>query len=101
MSTLLNAKSGNSKAKKSALLSRSDSLSETDDDRLPVPIITISPSSSRLSNGELNMSFKFGGLPKPSPVPSQFKLEYKAVEPYLCQICCRSFETIIGTQCRF
>ncbi|KAF8629007.1 hypothetical protein AX17_005863 [Amanita inopinata Kibby_2008] len=33
--------------------------------------VSISTSSSRPSNGELNTSFKFGGLPKPSPVDSE------------------------------
>ena len=43
---------------------RRDSLgSGTDDDE---PLVPISPGSSRPSNGELNTSFKFGGLPKPA-----------------------------------
>ena len=79
--TLRGAKSGTLKAKKSTLLARSDGLSESDDGRPPVPIITISPSSTRPSNGKLNMSFKFGGLPKPSPADVKKRLSLSDIIP--------------------
>ena len=41
-----------------------------------MPIITISPSSTRPSTGRLNMSSKFGGLPKPSPADAKKRLSY-------------------------
>ena len=50
----------------------------SDDDE---PLVPISASSFRPSNGELNTSFKFGGLPKPSPVGVEKKLSLSDIIP--------------------
>ena len=52
--------------------------SGTDDDE---PVVPVSPGSFRPSNGELNTSFKFGGLPKPSPVGVEKKLSLSDIIP--------------------
>ena len=52
--------------------------SRTDDDE---PLVPVSPGSFRPSNGELNTSFKFGGLPKPPPVGVEKKFSLSDIIP--------------------